>query len=284
MKGDHVVSIILHGGASNFAPEKRIAVQQACAAVIQAGYQLLTQGARALDTVEQVIRLLEDNPLFDAGTGSSPNSDGEIEMDAMIMDGKTLNFGAVGGIKNVKHPVSVARRVMDQTQYCFLTGEGACRFARAQQFEYVSTSVLKGESCGEANLGTVGVIALDEAGNIAVATSTGGAPSKMPGRIGDSPLIGCGTVADNLTGAAAASGHGEALMKIRISDYVLGLMRGGANPSSAAKLSIKCLEERVDGKGGLICMSNRGEIGYAFNTPDMAIAYIDAAGERKVLM
>lgn len=279
-----MVSIILHGGASSFSPEKRNAVQKATAFIIKEGYQLLMEGCPALDTVEQVIKLLENDPLFDAGTGSSPNVEGEIEMDAIIVDGKTLNFGAVGGIKNVRNPVAVARRVMEATGHCFLAGEGASRFALAQEFEYVATSVLKGKKSENEGIETVGAIALDREGNIAAASSTGGAPAKMPGRIGDSPLIGCGTVADNLSGAVLASGLGEPLMKIRMADYVLGLLQNGMEPVKAARQAIQYLHDRVDGRGGLICMNKNGEIGYAFNTPHMAIALIDGNGKQRVII
>lgn len=244
---------------------------------------LLKGGAQSLAAVEYAVKLLEDDPLFNAGRGSYPNMEGMVEMDAIIVEGTSLNFGAVAGIRNVGNPVVVARKVLDQGKCCLLAGEGATRFAAANGFEFVPDEELASKTDRPTGaLGTVGAVALDSKGGIAAATSTGGTARKPPGRVGDSPLIGCGAIADSLVGGVSATGEGEFLMRIMISRVVLDCLQQGSSPGEAAAHAIDLLGKRVQGKGGVICLNGSGQTGYAFNTPGMAVAYINGKGETGV--
>ena len=232
---------------------------------------LLRRGAPALEVVERVVMLLEDDPMYDAGHGSYPNSTGEVEMDAIIVDGATLRFGAVAAIRNVANPVRVARRVMDATSHCLLVGTGATRFAREQGFPFVSDAELApAGSIPAPNTGTVGAVALDGAGHIAAATSTGGIKVKIPGRVGDSPLIGCGAIAEDGVGGVSATGEGEKLMQVMMSRTVLDYLKAGFDAQSACDAAVHDLADSVNGQGGVICVDAHGRAGFAYNTPHMA--------------
>jgi beta-aspartyl-peptidase (threonine type) len=236
--------------------------------------------------VEVAVRVLEDDPVFDAGCGSYLNSAGDIQMDAIIMDGQTLDFGAIAAVRDVAHPVTLARYVMERCDHRLIVGEGAETLARSYGVEPASPDQLWGRedpggwvppSQGRHSAmrfgDTVGAIALDGKGNVAVATSTGGTPNKWPGRVGDSPLIGCGAYADNKIGAAAATGSGEALMRIVTSKTACELMAGGLTAQDAADAVLRQLWDRVRGYGGVILVDRTGGVGLAHNTPHMAYAY-----------
>lgn len=244
------------------------------------------RGGTALDAVEIAVRILEDCPVLDAGRGSYPNSDGNVEMDALIMDGQTLNLGAIAAIQRVAHPISLARRVMSESGHHFLVGAGAEAFAESIGFPRCELDeLLVGDALerflatqGQANtvpaLGdTVGAVALDLDGNLAAATSTGGTVNKRPGRVGDSPLVGSGAYADNWTAAVSATGYGEALMRVVISKRVCDFVAAGLSAQAACEAAIRVLEERANGSGGLIAVDARGQVGYSFNTNAMPIAY-----------
>lgn len=285
-------AIIVHGGAGNdFSdriPEFKDGVERAA----RKGFQVLREGGSALDAVESAVRVLEDDPTFDAGHGSFLNQNMEVEMDAMIMDGVTLSFGAVAGIQRVDNPVSVARLVMEKSPHCFFAGNGAERFARSMGVpmctmeELVtgsSTFLLKPEDRvfkPHATGDTVGAIAMDQEGHLAVATSTGGTAGKIPGRVGDTPVIGSGGFADNTLGAAAGTGHGEALMKVVFSKTACDLMGNGLSPTCAARTVLEILEKRT-GKtqGGIILMNPQGDVGAAFNTEHMVHACFTKDGQ-----
>lgn len=273
-----MVAIIVHGGAGKFRPEMEARAREGCERAARFGHRMLSEGAAALDVVEKVVNLLEDDPAFNAGTGANANVEGEIELDAIIVDGATLGFGAVAGVRNVRNPVSVARRVMEATPHCLLAGEGATRFARESGFEFVPTEALAGASAGGPEHGTVGAVALDARGHIAAATSTGGTKGKMPGRVGDSPLIGCGAMADDGAGGASATGHGEALMKVMMARTVCEAMLVGRSAGEAARHAVGVLARRVGGEGGVICLDPQGRIGFAYNTTHLAAAGVDGAG------
>ena len=277
------ISLIVHGGAGNIPDEDVAACREGCRKATQAGWKMLQQGASALDTVEAIVNIMEDNPAFDAGHGSFLNTDGEIEMDAIIMDGATLNFGSIASIQRVKNPISVARLVMERTPYVMLAGPGAEAFARSQGIPLCPTEELKRKKSYEQqeihDLGTVGAIALDCHGNLAVATSTGGMENKMPGRVGDSPIIGSGAYADNTIGAASATGKGEDLMKIIICKSACDLMATGTTAQAAADEIIQSLTRRVDGEGGIILMNPQGEIGWAYNTKRMTCGWVTPDGQ-----
>ena len=283
--------IVVHGGAGNDFDDRvadfRVGVEQAT----QAGWKVLQSGGTALDAVEAAVRILEDDPNFDAGHGSFLNANNQVEMDAMVMDGAKLGYGAVAGIQRVSNPVSVARLVMERTQHSIFVGAGAEQFARAMGVplcpmeELVagsSTNLLRPEDrvfrphAGD----TVGAIAMDAHGVLAVAVSTGGTAGKLPGRVGDSPIIGCGGYADNELGAAAATGSGEALMKVLFSKSACDLMGSGMNPQQAAEAVLRLLERRTgSSQGGIILMNPAGQVGSAFNTTHMVHACISGSNE-----
>jgi beta-aspartyl-peptidase (threonine type) len=241
---------------------------------------LLLDGGSALDAVEAAVRILEDCPEMDAGRGSHPNTLGEIEMDALIMDGASLNLGAVAAVQRIRYPISLARRLMENGRHNFLVGTGAELFADSIGFPRCETAdllVVEARREGQpASLegDTVGAVALDADGNLASATSTGGVRDQLPGRVGDSPLVGSGGYADNRTAAVGATGRGEDLMKVIISKQVCDFVAAGLSAQKACDAAIKLLEERVDGRGGLIAIDSSGEIGIAFNTRMMPHAYV----------
>lgn len=286
------VAIIVHGGAGNWdLTSTRLAeAQQACAEAAAAGQRILLDGGSALDAVEAAVRILEDCPILDAGRGSYLNADGEVEMDALIMDGRTLSLGAVAAVQRVRNPISLARRVMESSNHNFLVAKGAEEFADRILFPRCSveellveeelerlhelTTPIDGLSVVNGPLGdTVGAVAFDQDGNLAVATSTGGTKNKLPGRVGDSPLVGSGGYADNWTAAASATGHGEDLMRIVVTKQVCDFVAQGLTAQSACEAAIRLLEERTQGEGGLIAIDARGNVGFAYNTAAMPYAF-----------
>jgi beta-aspartyl-peptidase (threonine type) len=278
-----MTALIIHGGAGNIPDSVIKAKKSTLESTLLKTISMLKNGTPALDAVEFAVRCMEDDPVFNAGYGSCPNAEGEVEMDAIIIDGDTLNFGAVAGIRNVRNPVAVARRVLNHGRHCLLAGHGATRFAHANGFEHVSDKELIAEvDKPDVGYGTVGAVALDAQGSIASATSTGGIAKKLPGRVGDSPLIGCGAIADSAVGGVSATGEGEFLMRIMISRVVLDGLQSGRSADQASAHAIDLLGAKVRGKGGVICLGKGGDAGYAFNTPRMAFAYFNGRGEMKV--
>jgi L-asparaginase / beta-aspartyl-peptidase len=296
--------IVVHGGAGTWDldSDRYAEAIEACRRAAAAGQALLKGGGTALDAVEAAVRILEDCPAVDAGRGSYLNTAGQIEMDALIMDGATLNLGAVAAVQRVQNPISLARRVMSDCDHTFLVGSGAEAFAEAAGIPRCELADLVVESEWEAFLArqpqtapesqekatalgplgdTVGAVALDGNGNLAAATSTGGTRDKMPGRVGDSPLPGSGGYADNWTAAVSATGHGEQLMKVLISKRVCDFVSQGLPAQKACEAAVHVLEERVNGVGGLIAVDMRGRIGIAHNTVAMPHAY--AIGDETVV-
>ncbi len=280
-------SLIVHGGAWDIDPETHQAHIDGVRAAAKLGWELLQEGHSALEAVEQAVRLLEDNPTYDAGKGSHLNSAGHIELDALIMDGKTLQNGAVAAVQCIRNPISLARLVMTHTHHSLLVGSGAQAFAEQIGVPRVSEEALLvgrelerwQKSQHEPAHGTVGAVARDRDGHIAAATSTGGTPNKLAGRVGDSPLIGCGAYADNLTGGASATGLGESLMKVVMCKTACDLMGAGMEAQEAAQEAVRRLgEERIKGLGGVIVIDRNGKVGYAYNTPHMARAFVQSDG------
>lgn len=287
--------IVVHGGAGAWdaSRDRIIEAGAACRTAALEGRTILLTGGSALDAVEVAVRVLEDSPVLDAGRGSYLNADGEIEMDALIMDGKTLDLGAIAVVKNIKNPICLARRVMTESAHSFLVGPGAEQFADSIGYQrcnvlelvtqdqldlYLQSTSQDGknrtgavESTGTGD--TVGAVALDRFGNLAAATSTGGTKMKHPGRVGDSPLVGSGAFADNHSAAVSATGHGESLMKVVISKQVCDFVSAGLSIQKACDAAIGILNERVKGQGGLIGVDNKGHIGIAYNTRAMPHAY-----------
>lgn len=290
-------AIIVHGGAGGWKQgrERLEPALEACREAAYQGQQRLLEGGSALDAVEAATRILEDCAVLDAGRGSYPTKEGNVEMDAMIMDGDTLNLGAVGAIERVRNPISLARRIMKDCEHAFLVGRGAEAFAEQVGFprcrledlltdEHLEAlKRLRNEGgqqlLGEQEvMGTVGAVARDMRGNLAAAVSTGGTAYKRSGRIGDSPLVGSGAYADNWTAAAVATGYGEALMKVVISRRVCEFVGAGLRAEDACHAAIQVLAQRVQGHGGVIAVDTRGNIGRAFNTVAMPHAYARGEG------
>lgn len=275
-------AIIVHGGAGAwYLDSERIATAvNACQEAALAGQQLLLAGGSALAAAEKAVNILEDCPVLDAGRGSYPNRDGDIEMDALIMDGRTLESGAVAAVRNICNPISLAHKVMTATEHAFLAGLGAEAFADSIGFPrcthedlYWPVSLDTPTAVAGPLGDTVGAVAIDQQGNLATATSTGGTRNKMPGRIGDSPLIGSGGYADNRTAAVSATGQGEALMKILISKQVCDFVAAGLSAQTACEMAVRLLAERTGGEGGLIAIDYQGRIGFARNTKAMPFAF-----------
>lgn len=268
-------SLIIHGGAKDIAPEDRDANREGLAAAIAAGRAILTDGGSALDACEAAVRVLEARPIFNAGRGSVPTTAGEIEMCAAIMDGATLGIGGVMAIRGVCHPVSVARMLLPEKEI-LLTGDGARRFAEARGAELCTRADLLTEraqrALAQAEHDTVGAVAMDARGDIAAATSTGGLTGQRPGRIGDSPMPGCGYYAENGVGGVALSGDGESIARVILAARILHLMPG-AGPETAVAASLDQLA-RVGGEAGGIAIGADGRIGWAHNSPDFAVAAI----------
>ncbi len=285
-------AMVVHGGAGNDFDDRVAEFRDGVERATRTGWEILKNGGSALDAAESAVRVLEDDPNFDAGHGSFLNADNEVEMDAMVMEGEKLGYGAVAGIQRVSHPVSVARLVMERTHHSLFVGRGAEQFARSMGIpvcpmeELVagsSTNLLRPEDRifrpGDSG-DTVGAIAMDANGHLAVAVSTGGTAGKMPGRVGDSPIIGCGAYADNSLGAAAATGNGEALMKVLFSKTACDLMASGLSPQQAAQEVLRLLVNRVGNtQAGLILMNPNGEVAGAFNTTHMVYASISSDHE-----
>jgi len=274
-------SIIVHGGAGPIKDDSVTARLTGCKEATLVGWQILAHGGAALDAVEAAVILLEDNPLFNAGTGSTLNSLGKVEMDAGIMEGESLRAGAVAAVSGIKNPIMLARRIMEDGRHVMLAGEGALIFAREIGFPEVPAesliSALAKERWANAH-GTVGCVAFDANGKLAVATSTGGIFKKLPGRVGDSGLLGCGTYA-NKYGAVSCTGHGEAIMRTVMAHDAVQFLQDGAEPHEAARKAIQNLEQLTGSTGGLILIDPCGRVGHARNTTHMPICTITHAGE-----
>ena len=288
------IAIIVHGGAGNIPDEEIDLYIAGCRAALAAGWSLLQGGASALDACEAAVRIMEDDPIFDAGTGSVLTSLGTVELDAAVMDGRTLRYGSVANLRHVRNPVSLARRVLEGPA-TFLAGAGAEEFATSHGLEFCANSDLivpreyelwqrrhSGQQSAALNHGhdTVGAIAIDAAGNLVAANSTGGTFFKLPGRIGDTPLVGCGLYADARVGGAVCTGWGEAITRLALARRAVELLERGMDPQAAADLAIRTLANSADdGQGGCILLSPDGRIGVARNTPYMAYAACVEGGD-----
>ncbi len=303
-----MISIAIHGGAgtilrSSMTPEKEQAYKEALQAALNIGYSILEMGGTSLDAVEQAIRSLEDCPLFNAGRGSVFTADGTHEMDASIMDGKTLEAGAVAGVHGVKNPVSLARLVMEKSGHVMLAAKGAVDFAREMdcefrdaeyfydEFRFKQWQEVKGSDTFQLDhaakkdekFGTVGAVALDKAGNLAAATSTGGMTNKRFGRIGDSPVIGSGTYANNNTCAVSCTGSGEFFLRSVVAYDVSCLMEyKGLSLADATKETIQKRLLNIGGDGGLIAVDAKGNISLEFNTEGMYRACKNSKGLEEI--
>ena len=295
--------IVVHGGAGNWHPERINPGLEGVKKAAKTGFDVMAGGGSALDAVVEAVAVLEDEGVFNAGFGSALTIDKTVEMEASVMDGKTLRAGAAGLLKDIRNPVRLARIVMEHTDHVFVVGEGAEKLAklfnlerrnpftelRLKYYEQQKQALLDGKfelpklaSLVKAHpelfdLETVGAVALDKEGNVAAATSTGGFPLKLPGRIGDSPLIGCGTYADNRSGACSATGVGEIAIRLVLAKTVCNYMESGKTAQEAVEAAIGLVNERMAGtynSMGLIAVNTRGQIGAAHNSKHLCWAYL----------
>ncbi|MEN9527234.1 MAG: hypothetical protein RLY56_1185 [Pseudomonadota bacterium] len=298
------LAIAIHGGAGVIAreqlgPDDGASYRAGLAEALDAGYAVLERGGSSLDAVTTAVRILEDNPLFNAGRGAVLTHEGQAELDASIMTGHDLKAGAVSGIKRIRHPIDLARKVMEDSPHVMLYGAGAEEFASSRGFEFVPNEffitpqrqqqlerVLQGRTQPRnelSGLGTVGAVAIDSAGNLAAATSTGGMTNKRWGRIGDAPIIGAGTYANNASCAVSATGHGEYFIRSVVAYDICALMeyKGYSLDRAATEVVKGKLVER-GGEGGIIAVDRAGNVALEFNSPGMFRGMRDSAGRREI--
>lgn len=319
---DHPIAIVMHGGAGtirreDMSPARDSAYRAKMREALHAGYAVLQEGGRSVDAVVAAISVLEDSPLFNAGVGAVFTADGHNELDAAVMDGSNLNAGGVAAVEHVAHPIQLARLVMEKSRHVLLVGPGAEEFALEQGMDLVPRShfftqrrweslqrVLESEPgrghaapdssgregasrdpAGSGHFGTVGCAALDREGHLAAGTSTGGLTAKRYGRVGDSPLVGAGTYANDSTMAASGTGIGEDYMRMNLTKEVSDLMAlKGWSLQRAADYEVRQKLVRLYGEdtGGLIALDRKGDIAMPFNTPGMIRGYIDTHGKTAV--
>jgi len=289
----HSPVLVVHGGAWAIPDDMVEAHLLGVRNALSAGWQVLQRGGSALDAVEESIVIMEEDEVFDAGKGSFLTSQGHVQLDAMMMDGKTLRAGGVGCVEHIRNPIRAARKVLDESPHVYLVAEGAELFAEQHGIQLCENSELviereverlrRAKATAAAGLpdptfapaashDTVGAVALDANGNIAAATSTGGTLNKTPGRVGDSSLIGCGCYADNESAAVSCTGWGEPIMKLVLGKWACDRVAAGNAPSEAARRAIDYLKSRLNAHGGMILLDARGRIGIMHNTPRMAWA------------
>jgi len=307
----HTPKLLIHGGAWAIPDDMVAAHERGVRNALDAGYSLLHQGASAVDAVEAAVAVLEDDDTFDAGRGSFLTRDGRVQLDALLMDGGTMRAGGVACVERLRNPIHAARLVLDKSQHVYFVGRGAEEFAQAHGMELIDNSELvldrerlrledaqAKERAGLPDLtfagddkspetavelashDTVGAVALDQKGNIAAGTSTGGTLNKAPGRVGDSSLIGCGCYADNASAAVSLTGWGEPIMKLVLGKWAVDRVQMGRAPEQVAPDAITYLFKRLGGHGGMILLAPDGRFGLAHNTPRMAWGICDAQGPR----
>lgn len=289
--------LVVHGGAGSMRPGRLDPEQERCArsgldAALQAGAAVLEKRGSSLAAVEAAVRVLEEDPCFNAGRGSVLTAAGCIELDAAIMDGRTRAAGAVAGLRTTRAPISLARRLLEKGPHVFLSGKGADDFARDIGMEQVENSwfevperrrqlaelLAAGGFDDEVKYGTVGAVAVDSGGHVAVATSTGGLTAKKWGRVGDSPLIGAGTYADDRAAAVSATGSGEYFIRAVAAHQLAERVRIGGEPLQQAVDTVLGDIAELGGKGGLIAVSPAGDAAWGFSTPAMYRGLADASG------
>ena len=289
--------LIIHGGAgseriAHGAPDHEASARAGLEEALEAGCSILARGGSAVDAVEAAARLLEENACFNAGRGSVLTEQGEVELDAAIMEGRERSAGAVAGIKTTRAPISLARRLMEHGPHVFLAGGAADQFAKAVGIEQVNNSffilperrrqleeaLAAGSNADPIKYGTVGAVAVDLSGNVAAATSTGGITAKRWGRVGDSPLIGAGTYADNRAAAISATGSGEYFIRAVAAHQLAERVRLGGEPLQQALDAVLADIASLGGKGGLIAVAPDGEAAWGFTTPAMYRGMADPSG------
>jgi beta-aspartyl-peptidase (threonine type) len=292
-------AIVVHGGAWVRPGVVTQPILDGLERATAAGFALLQAGASSLDAVEAAVAVLEDDPHFNAGLGACLTSDGTVELDASLMRGADLAAGAVAAVSGVRNPVHLARRLLEEGEHVLLVGDGARRFAdeagvvrvdpawhvtpeQRRRFEELRGSA---ESSAEVRrkLGTVGAVAVDLRGHVAAATSTGGTAFKRPGRVGDSPLVGAGTYADDALAAASCTGHGESILKLAGAKTACDGVGAGLSPLASARRLVEDLRSRLAGDAGVIVVAPDGRAAWAMNTAQMSRGFQRAGMERPVV-
>jgi beta-aspartyl-peptidase (threonine type) len=315
-------AIVIHGGAGtilkkNMTPEKEKAYHEKMQEALQAGYAVLKKGGTSVEAVEAAIRLMEDSPLFNAGKGAVFTNDKRNELDAAVMDGKNLMAGSIAGVNRIKNPISAAIKVMTASEHVMMVGAGAEKFAQSQGIELVDPSYFRTDerlkqlerimekekmqldhdsASGYNNIefaeekdkkfGTVGAVALDKHGNLAAGTSTGGMTNKRYGRVGDVPIIGAGTYANNNTCAVSATGHGEFFIRYTVAHDISALMeyKGMSLKAAADKVIMDKLQKAAPESGGVIAIDRKGNIAMPFNSAGMYRGFIKAGGKAETFI
>lgn len=313
------VAIVIHGGAGTILPENMTdgqeqAYRAALRTALETGHEVLTNGGGSVDAVVVALQTMEDSPLFNAGKGAVFTSENTVELDASIMDGRTRNAGALAGVKHIRNPIALARLIMEESVHVMMAGEGAETFAREHDVTFVENEYFYTERRREQaeaarrqeaeensgasgahrddrrpdadKFGTVGAVALDQDGNLAAGTTTGGTTNKRFGRIGDSPIIGAGTYADNETCGVSATGHGEYFIRGAVAHDIAARMKHGSMTVNEAARTVVMGElpqmSPDGGTGGVIAMDREGNIAMPFNTPGMYRGYIDTEGNQVI--
>jgi L-asparaginase / beta-aspartyl-peptidase len=278
--------VLVHGGTGARSPAELGDDRQGCKVAAEAAAAILRAGGSALDAVQRAVEVLEDDPRFNAATGGALTVDGRLELDAAIMDGRDLRAGAVCCLPPYRHPIAVARAVLEEGRHLLYAGTGADAFARRCGFAPVlDGSMITADARGQlariatkptANEsgGTVGAVARDRQGHVAAATSTGGIMGKQHGRVGDSPILGAGTYADDLSGAASATGYGEGILRMALGARATQALLAGHAPKDAASAAMTQLRARVGTEAGLILVAPDGRLGWARSSPDMPWAAV----------
>ncbi|MCY7296394.1 isoaspartyl peptidase/L-asparaginase [Alteromonas sp. a30] len=309
-KDEAPIAIAIHGGAgtitkANLSDEKEAKIRAKLDEALSAGYQALEQGKSSIEAVQTAITILENSPLFNAGVGAVYTFNGEHELDASIMDGRTLQAGAIAGVKRIKNPIQLAAQVLSHSRHVLLTGEGAEEFAATRGIKFADNRMFDTQFRYEAwqkaktkheqdkqafwsqwpdyKYGTVGAVALDSEGNIAAGTSTGGMTLKQYGRVGDSPIIGAGTYANNESCAVSATGHGEFFIRYNVAaDICARVKYSGKSIKAASNEVINDVLKNAGGSGGVIVLDAKGHVALPFNTEGMYRASINAKGEKYI--
>lgn len=302
-KAENPIAIVIHGGAgymdpAKMTPDRVAAYKKKLNEALKTGYEILKNGGSSLDAVEATIVILEDSPLFNAGRGAVFTNEGKNELDSSIMDGKTRKAGAIAGVQKVKNPIKLARLVMEKSKHVLLSGAGAETFAAKCGIELISNKYFytkdrweslirakkkKKPKIEDKKMGTVGCVALDSSGNLAAGTSTGGMTNKRFGRIGDSPIIGAGTFADNNSCGISSTGHGEFFIRWVVAYDISALMRyKNMSLKEAAETVINKKLVKAGGDGGVIGIDNIGNIVAVFNTKGMFRGWVDKQGNYSI--
>ncbi len=302
--------LLVHGGAWAMPNDAVAAHERGIALALAAGWSALERGGTSVDAVEAAVTVMEDDDTFDAGRGSFLTRDGRVQLDALLMNGENLRTGGVACVERLKNPIQAARLVLEKSPHVYFVGSGAEQFAAEHGMGLIDNAELivprerdrlmkfqQNEAAGgadntfsgnseftatptEHSHDTVGAVALDQYGNLAAATSTGGTLSKTPGRVGDSSLIGCGCYADNLSAAVSLTGWGEPIMKLVLGKWAVDHVASGSTPQQAASAAIDYLYTRLGGHGGIILLGPDGQLGIAHNTPRMAWGIANASGTK----